>query len=339
MRLLRVLCRLVMPSLLSMMLSMTVLSVARAQDQHDNKQDEKHPQPAAQPQNQPRQQEQPRPQEQPRQQPQQRQQRQETPPAQPRPQEQPRTQQQPQAPVQENKNRQEQHGARQQEQPPAQANQNRQQPQRAQQPPQPQRAQQQQPPQRTQQQPQQQRPAQTNDNRQAQQGTRQQEQRPQRQVQPNSNRQKEAGGQAPQSVRGAVPRAQTFQAARRVPQAQEGSIFQQRRAHNWQSDHRTWQQRGGYVGYRVPDERFRVYFGPTHYFHIYSLPIVYVGGYPEFQYNGYWFELLDPVPEYWGPDWYQTDDVYVNYDPNDGGYYLYDTRYPDVRLAIEFAEG
>jgi hypothetical protein len=46
--------------------------------------------------------------------------------------------------------------------------------------------------------------------------------------------------------------------------------------------------------------------------------------YSRFQYGGYWFTFLDPYPEYWGDTWYQNDDVYV-----DGGYYLFNRRYPD----------
>jgi hypothetical protein len=41
---------------------------------------------------------------------------------------------------------------------------------------------------------------------------------------------------------------------------------------------------------------------------------------------------VDPWPEYWGNDWYDTDDVYVNY--VDNGYYLYSRRYPDPGIAI-----
>ncbi len=43
------------------------------------------------------------------------------------------------------------------------------------------------------------------------------------------------------------------------------------------------------------------------------------------------FLLVDPWPEYWAEDWYATDDVYIDYDD---GYYLYNRRYPNVRLAI-----
>jgi hypothetical protein len=31
------------------------------------------------------------------------------------------------------------------------------------------------------------------------------------------------------------------------------SAWQQPRSQNWQSAHRTWQQRGGYHGYRIPE--------------------------------------------------------------------------------------
>ncbi len=53
-------------------------------------------------------------------------------------------------------------------------------------------------------------------------------------------------------------------------------------------------------------------------------------GYPRFQYDGYWISTVDP--EYWGDDWYDTDDVYVNY--VDNGYYLYNRSYPGPGIAI-----
>jgi hypothetical protein len=115
---------------------------------------------------------------------------------------------------------------------------------------------------------------------------------------------------------------------------QQQVAFQNNRAHSWQSEHRTWQQRGGYNGYRVPDDQFREYYGQDHAFRIYSLPVVFVGGGQRFQYGGYWFGLIDPWPEYWSSDWYDSDDVYVNYDRD--GYYLYNRRYPSDRVAISF---
>jgi hypothetical protein len=113
------------------------------------------------------------------------------------------------------------------------------------------------------------------------------------------------------------------------------SAWQQHRSPRWDSDHRTWQQRGGYNGYRIPDDRFRGYFGPDHGFRIYGLPFLVVGGYPRFQYGGYWCSLVDPWPESWADDWYDTDDVYVVY--VDNGYYLFNRRYPNVGIAISIS--
>ncbi len=110
------------------------------------------------------------------------------------------------------------------------------------------------------------------------------------------------------------------------------STWQEHRSRNWESDHRTWAQRGGYHGYRIPDDHYRGYFGPEHSFRIYGLPFMVEGGYPRFQYGGYWFSPVDPWPEYWASDWYNTDEVYVTY--VDNGYYMYNRRYPTVGIAI-----
>ena len=126
-------------------------------------------------------------------------------------------------------------------------------------------------------------------------------------------------------------RPQRTQRQQRVQQA----AWQQHRSQRWDSDHRNWQQRGGYHGYRIPEDRFRGYFGQDHGFRIYGLPFLVVGGYPRFQYNGYWFSMVDPWPGYWANDWYDTDDVYVTY--VDNGYYLFDRRYPNVGIAISIS--
>ena len=110
------------------------------------------------------------------------------------------------------------------------------------------------------------------------------------------------------------------------------SAFQEHRAQNWNSDHRNWAQRGGYNGYRIPDDRYRSYFGVSHHFLLGGLPFLVVGGYPRYQYNGFWFSIVDPWPGSWANNWYATDDVYVTY--ANGGYYMYNRRHPGIGLAI-----
>ncbi|HWR15450.1 MAG TPA: hypothetical protein VN577_11525 [Terriglobales bacterium] len=156
------------------------------------------------------------------------------------------------------------------------------------------------------------------------------------QLQPNQNQKQAHAQPRPTPNQQHAPQQQSkAQPQHRQPQHIRQAAWQQHRAKSWQSDHRTWQQRGGYNGYRIPDDRFRGYFGPSHGFRIHGLPFQVVGGYPRFQYNGYWFSLVDPWPESWANDWYDTDDVYVNY--VDNGYYLYDRRYPSTGIAINIS--
>ncbi|MGJ5816112.1 hypothetical protein [Paludibaculum fermentans] len=106
--------------------------------------------------------------------------------------------------------------------------------------------------------------------------------------------------------------------------------WQQSRARHWETEHREWRQRGGYGGYFIPADRYSLQFGPQHYFRIRSRPVMYMG-FPRFEYGGFSFMMVDPWPEYWAENWYDQDDVYVEYDD---GYYLYNRQYPRVRLAI-----
>jgi hypothetical protein len=115
-------------------------------------------------------------------------------------------------------------------------------------------------------------------------------------------------------------------------ESEQRVVWQEHRAHHWQSEHRSWQQRGGYNGYRIPEDRYRGHFGPGHAFRMYRYPVMVVGGYPRFQYSGFWFSILDPWPEYWSNNWYDDDDVYIDYAGD--GYYLYNRRYPRDRIAI-----
>ena len=111
------------------------------------------------------------------------------------------------------------------------------------------------------------------------------------------------------------------------------ATWQQDRSTNWQSDHRTWAQRGGYGGYYIPQDSFGLHFGAAHWFRIQSQPII-VAGYPQFQYGGYTFMMVDPWPQDWALNWYATDDVYVGYD---NGYYLYNRMHPGEAIAITVA--
>jgi hypothetical protein len=166
----------------------------------------------------------------------------------------------------------------------------------------------------------------------------QQEQHAQQQRQSDQKQQQHAQQQQRQDQNNRQARAQRGnQHPQRAQEQQrvQQSAWQQHRSQRWESDHRTWQQRGGYHGYRIPDDRFRGYFGPDHGFRIYGLPFLVVGGYPRFQYSGYWFSLVDPWPEYWGNDWYDNDDVYVMY--VDNGYYLFNRRYPRTGIAISIS--
>jgi hypothetical protein len=117
-----------------------------------------------------------------------------------------------------------------------------------------------------------------------------------------------------------------------VPQGEQRGVWQEHRAQNWRDQHHTWQERGGYHGYRIPEDRYRAALGRDHAFRIYRYPLTVVRGHPRFQYDGFWFSVVDPWPEYWSNDWYQTDDVYIDYSGD--GYYLYDPRYPGDRIAI-----
>jgi hypothetical protein len=167
---------------------------------------------------------------------------------------------------------------------------------------------------------------------QQQEAKKQQDQQRQQHQQDNSAKQQQAKQQQNQQHQQQDNRSAHRRSPAQVHQQQVA--WQGTRAHSWQSEHRTWQQRGGYHGYHVPDDHFRGYYGQDHGFRIYSLPVRYVGGHRRFHYGGYWFGLVDPWPEYWDTNWYDDDDVYVDYYGD--GYYLYNRRYPSDRIAISF---
>jgi hypothetical protein len=170
----------------------------------------------------------------------------------------------------------------------------------------------------------------------AQQPNRSKQQQPRAQ-QPDRSKQQQPRAQQPDRSKQQQQRAQqqdngSSRQRQRVPHDQQRGVWQQHRARNWQSEHRDWRQRGGYSGYRIPDERYRGSFGANHWFRIHRYPIQIYGGHLRFWYAGFWFGLMDPWPEYWSDDWYDNDDVYVVY--SEDGYYLYNRRYPMDRIAI-----
>lgn len=149
-------------------------------------------------------------------------------------------------------------------------------------------------------------------------------------VQQEQQRQQQARAQQVQPrQQQAKPYSQREQRGHAVEQR---GIWQERRARDWRSEHRNWEQRGGYTGYRIPENRYRGHFGPRRIFRLRSYPLIVFGGYPRFQYGGFWFSVLDPWPEYWSENWYDSDDVYIDYSGD--GYYLYNRRHPLDRIAI-----
>jgi len=119
---------------------------------------------------------------------------------------------------------------------------------------------------------------------------------------------------------------------RRGPGAERRAVWQEHRARNWQSEHRSWRDRGGYDGYRISRSHYRSHFGPSHAFRLHRYPVRMVGGFINFQFGGFGFNIVDPLPEYWSESWYDNDDVYVS--GSGEGYYLHNRRHPQDRIAI-----
>ncbi|MFZ0333132.1 MAG: hypothetical protein WAL69_03280 [Candidatus Acidiferrales bacterium] len=77
---------------------------------------------------------------------------------------------------------------------------------------------------------------------------------------------------------------------------------------------------------RIPDAQFSAHFGQGHRFHI--GPPMMVGGFPRFQYGGFWFVLEEPWPGYWG----YGSDFYIVF--TDGDYWLCDYDDPGVEIQL-----
>ena len=148
---------------------------------------------------------------------------------------------------------------------------------------------------------------------------------PQTQQQPQDQQDRQQGQDQQQDNR-------HHQQRQAVQQGDQRNMWQQHRAQHWQSDHHSWQQRGGYDGYRIPDQQINGRFGRNHGFRISRQTVALADGRPHFQYGGYWFGMVDPWPENWSGSWYDNDDVYIDY--SNDGYYLYNRKHPGVGLAL-----
>lgn len=73
---------------------------------------------------------------------------------------------------------------------------------------------------------------------------------------------------------------------------------------------------------RIPPEKFHASFGREHHFHVER------HGDRQFQYSGYVFEFVEPLPVGWSYD----DDCYVEEDGDD--YYLVDVVHPEIRILV-----
>jgi hypothetical protein len=133
-------------------------------------------------------------------------------------------------------------------------------------------------------------------------------------------------------LRGHLPESQPQAQGPRIGEGGQRAIWHRYRASDWRSEHRNWYQRGGYGGVGIPDDTFQWKFGHLNWFRISDRQMVMNDGRPRFEFGGYWFWLVDPWPEYWADNWYETDNVYIEH--GDGGYYLIDKGHPDERIAV-----
>jgi hypothetical protein len=101
----------------------------------------------------------------------------------------------------------------------------------------------------------------------------------------------------------------------------------QQTAHYEQAHFRRYTpQHGERVLQRIPDAQFKEHFGRAHRFSI-GTPMM-VGGFPRFQYSGFWFVLEEPWPGYWAYGNY----YYILF--TDGNYWLCDYDDPGVQIEL-----
>ncbi len=96
---------------------------------------------------------------------------------------------------------------------------------------------------------------------------------------------------------------------------------------NVQSGDRHDRPQGREHGRHIADNDFRAHFGREHRFAPGRVQVV--DGRSQFIYGGYTFVLVDAWPAGWA---YDADDCYVDY--IDGDYYLFNVRFPGVRVLL-----
>ena len=89
-------------------------------------------------------------------------------------------------------------------------------------------------------------------------------------------------------------------------------------------DHdRGFERRDRWDGHRFNNDYYNDHFGVGHRFYWHHCrwygPRFFVGS--RFYYGGFWFVIVDPVPDYWGDDYVYIEDI-------DGVYYLVNPLYP-----------
>jgi hypothetical protein len=127
------------------------------------------------------------------------------------------------------------------------------------------------------------------------------------------------------------PQPTRTQRAQQAPMERGGQPARgnpQQTAHYEQAHFRRYTPQNGERVVRIPDPQFHQYFGRDHRFSIGVEPVI-VGGFPRFQYSGFWFVLEEPWPGYWV---YGDPDFYILF--TDGNYWLCNYDDPGVQIEL-----
>jgi hypothetical protein len=190
-----------------------------------------------------------------------------------------------------------------------------------------------------------QRPAQHQEQRQQQprqvQHQQQQEQKQQQKTVQHQQKQQEKVQKAQQQQQrreqnASHPQPTRTQRAQQAPAGRGGQPERgnpQQTAHYEQAHFRRYTPRNGERMVRIPDPQFRDHFGRDHRFSIGTEPVI-VGGFPRFQYSGFWFVLEEPWPGYWT---YDSDDFFILF--TDGNYWLCNYDDPGVQIELTVVVG